>query len=245
MTGDEESRRRPATRAPMSVGTQKDYYAILDVDRKAFRRLERKSEGSIDLSPVRNGVKRHHLSSVVYPQRNPVVPNTVLVEACQVGRRIPEGLRDHFRMPPKIVNLLHDPASHGRVKFTEISFETRGRLDPIGTAHLRQPNFQILCSVKRSSWRNREGQAREALRAYRARLPERVKSRLNSSHDRVLPESCSRRALRSLRSKAGLCRIRKSSNASCNSSSASLARRNLLSNSAGTSTVWPIYRSRA
>ncbi len=237
----------------MPVGTQKDYYSVLGVDRnakpeqirKADRRLARNSEGPIDLSPVRNGVKRHYLSSVVHPQKNPVVPDTILVEAGQVGWRIPERLRDDFRMRPKVVNLLHDPASHGRVKFTEISFETWGCLDLIGAAHLRQPNFRILCSVNRNLRTSSDRQFREGLKGYRPRLPERVKSRLNSSHDRALPESCSRRALRSLRSKAGLCRIRKSSNASCNSSSASLARRNLLSNSAGTSTVWPIYRSSA
>ena len=86
----------------MPVGTQKDYYAVLGVDRqarpdqirKAYRRLARKSEVSIDFSPVCNGVKRDQLGSVICPQKDSVVPNTVLVEARQVSRRVSEGLGD-------------------------------------------------------------------------------------------------------------------------------------------------------
>jgi len=66
-------------------------------------------------------------------------------------------------MRREVVNLLPDPARYGRVEFIEISFESRGRLDPIDTAHLRQPNFQILCLVKADFGRNREGQAREEI----------------------------------------------------------------------------------
>ncbi len=235
----------------MPVGTQKDYYVTLGVDRnakrdqirKAYRRLARRSETSIDFSPVCDGMKGNNPGWVVYPQKHSVVGNPVLVEPCEVRGWIAEGLRDHLRMSCQVVDLLDDPAGHGRVEPSEISFETRSCLDPIETAHTRQPNFELLCSVKKDFRRDEDSQIWETSRPYGARLLERENSRLNSSQERVLPESCSFRALRSLRSRVGLCKIRKSSNASWNSSNASLARRNLSNNSAGTSTVWPISRS--
>src|SRR5712692_1496122 len=64
-------------------------------------------------------------------------------------------------MGREVVNLLPDPARYGRVEFIEISFETRGRLHPIDTAHLRQRNSPVLSFVKADFGRNREGQARE------------------------------------------------------------------------------------
>lgn len=182
---------------------------------------------------------------MIDPEKNPIVSNSIFVEAGQARRQISKRLRDRLRMLRKVVNLLHHAPSRDGVKFAQIPFETRRGLDPIDGAHRGQRSFLMSRIVKWYLRATGEGRVGKGAIAHRARLGDRAKSRLKSSHGRVLPESCSRRAFRSLRRRAGLCKIRKSSKASCNSSSASLARRNLLNNSVGTSTVWPILRSSA
>ena len=144
----------------MPVGTQKDYYAILGVDRNAK----------------------------------------------------PEQIRKAF----------HRPCGNSKVSVDFL---------PVGDGMNRE-NSQ-------SDAAGRSGE----MRVQRARLRERAKSRLKSSHGRVLPDRCSFRALRSLRSRTGLCTIRKSSKALCHSSIALPARSHLLYRSEGISTVWPMLQS--
>jgi len=231
----------------MPVGTQKDYYAILGVDRnakpeqirKAFHRPCGNSKVSVDFLPVGDGMKGEYSGLMVYSQENSIVPYAVLVEARQVGRWVPKGLHYQFRVGGQLVDLLHDPTADLRVKLVEVPFEPRSRFDPIDAAHSR---LAFWVSHRENSQSDAAGRSGE-MRVQRARLRERAKSRLKSSHGRVLPDRCSFRALRSLRSRTGLCTIRKSSKALCHSSSALPARSHLLYRSEGISTVWPMLQS--
>ena len=231
----------------MAVGTQKDYYGILGVDRQGEHEKDcetHKALGSkvaINLAAMSYSMKSDDSTIVIDPQKHPVVANTILVNSCQIGRRIPKRLRDQLGVGCKVVDFLSDSPGNRRVEIFEFPLKPERRLDPVSVAHrgsacLESRFHTGICCMREDAPTHRPRGD------YRLRRLGRSSSRLNSSQDRVFPESCSRRALRSLRKNLGLCTIRKSSKASCNSSNASEACSNLFINSVGTCTVSPIPR---
>jgi len=234
----------------MAVGQQKDYYGLLGVARDAkpdeIRTCKREkalpSKAPVDVSSMRDGVEGENAGRMVNPKKDSVVANPILVNSLKVRRRILNGLCYQFRMGGKKVNLLQNSGRHRTVQLEEVAFKMRRSLNLVEARHLHQ---QANCGSDnlRSAPNSVVDLFGRKTRDQSARLRGAATSRLNSSQERVFPDNCSFRALRSRLSRVGLFTIRKSSKASRQSSIASPARSHLLYRSIGISTVCPMKHS--
>lgn len=190
---------------------------------------------------MRDGVEGEKLVGMIDPEENSIVPNTKFVNALQIGWWVLNSLRSQLGMSGKAVDLLHDPACQRTVQLIEVPFKARGEFDPVNPWYLRLASSHAVSGE--CSKNIPRGPNDYNTEVQRVRLRVFLKSRLKSSQGRVLPDRCSRRALRSDLSSAALFTMRKSSNASPHSPTASPARSHLLYRSTGISTVWPMEYS--